>query len=234
MRHPAIQPILEVVPDGERVLLVAEDAGLAQRLNEVMQHRSPTFEETARWLSEIAEGIQHGHERGIELLDLMWFDISIRDDGHAIMTEPARWLFAIVGLPEIYGNISPPAPELLTGQSRGDRRSVVYSLGVICYRLMTGVMPFKEEGPERIQKILHDVPPSPRRSAARSRKSWNPSASRRIATKPEDRYASPGELRSRFEVTLNPSRGRGGVSGREAESVGAAGPSQLSARVVFR
>ena len=77
------------------------------------------------------------------------------------MTEPARWLFAIVGFPEIYGNVSPLAPELLTGQSRGDRRSVVYSLGVICYRLMTGVMPFKEEGLERIRKLLHDVPASP-------------------------------------------------------------------------
>ena len=60
MRHPSIQPILEVVPDGERVLLVAEDTGRAQRLNEMLRHRSPTFEETARWLSEIAEGIQHG------------------------------------------------------------------------------------------------------------------------------------------------------------------------------
>ena len=160
----------------------------------MLRHRSPTFEETARWLSEIAEGIQHGHEQGVELLDLVWCDISIRDDGHAIMNEPARWLFAIVGLPEIYGNIFPLRTELLTGQSTGDRRSVVYSLGVIFYRLLTGVMPFKEGGLERIQKVLHDVPPSPRTIRRSVPKELESICLKALATKLDDRYASPGEL----------------------------------------
>ena len=209
LSHPAIQPILEVVPDGERVFLVTEDTGRASGWTRSLRHRSPTFEETARWIAEIAEGIQHGHEQGIELLDLIWCDISIRDDGHAIMTEPARWLFAIVGFPEIYGNVSPLAPELFTGAIDGgsperrlqprrhllpapDRRHAVQGGGL-----------------ELIRKILHDVPPPPRTIRRSVPKELESICLKAMARKPEDRYATPGELAAgASQITWKPSRGR--------------------------
>ena len=79
----------------------------------------------ARWLNEIAEAVQHGHDQGVDLLGLGWSDLSIRDDGRAVIADPSLWLIAILGHPGLHGQVSSLAPELLSAQSTGDRRSVI-------------------------------------------------------------------------------------------------------------
>ena len=59
-------------------------------------------------------------------------DISIRDDGHAIMTEPARVAVRDRGTARDLRQRTSAAARVVNGRHRrGDRRSVVYSLGVI-------------------------------------------------------------------------------------------------------
>jgi serine/threonine protein kinase/CheY-like chemotaxis protein/predicted ATPase len=81
----------------------------------------------------------------------------------------------------------------------------VYALGVVLYEMVTGVWPFVGETPLKMAtKRLHEPAPSPRVHVPDLDPLWEATILRCLARRPEDRFASAGEVVSALEGVLTP------------------------------
>ncbi|NVJ04746.1 protein kinase [Myxococcus sp. AM001] len=162
-------------------------------------------------LSQVCDALQAAHARGIVHRDLKPDNIflvrrkrdapfvKVLDFGIAKLTDahmPQTHAGIIVGTPEYM------APEQSLGRGV-DGRADLYALGVIAYQLLTGRLPFNDEG-LAAQLVAHQLRPPPPPSSV------YPAVSaalehvilRTLAKKPEDRYPSIAAFRNALQVSL--------------------------------
>ncbi|MHB1559675.1 MAG: protein kinase domain-containing protein, partial [Isosphaeraceae bacterium] len=123
----------------------------------LMKLRSLSFEQTAAWIvAQLAEGLHHAHERGILHRDIKPSNILIAADGQPLLLDfnlarsgdedPAH---ATIGGTVAY--MSPEHLRALVGRTSAlirqvDRRSDIYSLGMVLAEMLTGHRPFEQSG----------------------------------------------------------------------------------------
>ncbi|WP_163996083.1 protein kinase domain-containing protein [Pyxidicoccus caerfyrddinensis] len=162
-------------------------------------------------LSQVCDALQAAHARGIVHRDLKPDNVflvrrgrgspfvKVLDFGIAKLLDaqmPQTHAGIIVGTPEYM------APEQSVGR-RLDGRADLYAVGVIAYQLVTGRLPFNDEG-ITAQLVAHQtrLPPPPR--------SVHPGVSppvervilRALAKAPEDRYPSASALRAALQAAI--------------------------------
>jgi len=150
-------------------------------------------------LDQVAAGLDYAHARGIIHRDVKPSNILLGEDGTAVLTDFGLVLKLTPGVEPTRGqSLGTPeyvAPEQAMDSARATPRSDVYSLGVVLYLLLTGSLPFNADTP--LQTALKHIAEAPRKP-----REVNPSLSpaveavllKALEKKPEDRYASAGEL----------------------------------------
>lgn len=168
LRHPNIVSVHEIGRDGDTVYIVTDVVQGAPLSQWVLNHRI-TAREATQLCIQLAEAIHHAHESGVIHRDLKPANVMIGVDGRPYVTDfgLARRDLGEVTMTmdgQVLGTPAYMSPEQAMGHGHtADRRTDVYSLGVILFELLTGELPFRGGAAMVIQRVIHEDAPSLRR-----------------------------------------------------------------------
>ncbi|MGQ0646756.1 MAG: serine/threonine-protein kinase [Gemmatimonadaceae bacterium] len=167
LSHPNIVPIYSV---DEReglvyfVMAFVDGENLAVRL-----HRTGAMssDEARKVLIDVSRALAYAHERGVVHRDIKPDNILIASDGRVMVTdfgiaraitEGADARLTATGM--AIGTPAYMSPEQSMGEREVDGRTDLYSLGIVGYQMVTGVLPFNASStPALLVKHLSEAPP---------------------------------------------------------------------------
>jgi TPR repeat protein/tRNA A-37 threonylcarbamoyl transferase component Bud32 len=164
-----------------------------------------TLREARRIMRQLLGALEHAHTHGVVHRDIKPANLMLRDDGRLKVMdfgvakldtgESAQW-----GSP--IGTLSHMSPEQLAGQPV-DRRSDLFSCGVLLYQLLTGEAPFGGSMASVIQKVLYQDPVPPSMVAPGVPAVLDPVVQRALAKRPAERHDSARALAVALEVAFD-------------------------------
>ena len=222
LRHKNIITIFDFEEHNDIPYLVMEYLD-GRNLQHLVQnsHAVPAIDKLTI-MSEVAEGLQYAHERGVihrdikpaNIMRLRDGSVKIMDFGIARFTQRNTSLTAvgfIVGTPEYM------APEQFMGGTT-DQQVDIWAYGVVLYELLTGRNPFAAETPGiSMYRVTHEDPPPVCDKAPELPRSLDPILARLLAKKKADRYPSLDDLRVDLGMVIQ-DLGEAQVAGMESDA----------------
>ncbi len=201
LRHQHIVQIFDFGSEGKTYFMVMEFVDgqtLKQKLNGLRaEGQVMPLEEVRKLIQQVAQALDYAHERGLIHRDIKPANILLTSEGDAVLSDfgiarmiesTRQTMTGVVGTPEYM------SPEQGQGHEL-DLRSDIYSLGVVLYEMLTGMMPYQADTPLAIIfKHVRDPLPLPRLINPDIPEPVELVTLKTLAKSPDGRHGSAGEM----------------------------------------
>lgn len=208
--HPNIVALYDVGEEDDIYFIVMEYVN-GDTLKKLIQTKGKlSIEESLSIMKQIVSAIAHAHDNQIVHRDIKPHNILLDEFGNIKVTDfgiaMALSSTTITQTNSVLGSVHYLSPEQARG-GMANKKSDIYSLGIVFFELLTGRLPFSGESAVSIAlKHLQSDVPSPKR--------WNPSIQQSVeniilkatAKDPFHRYSSAEEMEEDMTTALHPSR----------------------------
>jgi serine/threonine-protein kinase len=170
--HPNICTVYEINEVNDQAFIVMAYIE-GQNLKDRFKSGLIEIEDALEIATQIAEGLQDAHEKGIIHRDIKPANIALTAKGQAKIMDfglaKLSWGVDLTKTATIMGTVAYMSPEQAKGE-KVDHRTDIWSLGAMLYEMLTGERPFKvthdqavlyailNEDPVPITKIRKDIP----------------------------------------------------------------------------
>jgi serine/threonine-protein kinase len=202
LNHPNIVQVYDFGEEGEVAYLVMEFIR-GNELKSVLASRSILDRnESVRIMCELLDALDFAHEQGVIHRDIKPANVMLDTQGHVKLTDfgVARFTDADRTHAErtqagtVVGTVAYMSPEQIQGQ-RVDRRTDIFSAGIVLYEFFTGQKPFTGDGAWTVQKkIIQDEPRMPSLLNIAISPQLDRVVVKALAKRPEDRFPNAREF----------------------------------------
>ena len=213
LTDPHVLQLLEYKDAGDSAAeipyLVTEYVDGRSLRQEIDQHGALDLQWTAKTVRDIACGLHAAHQQSLVhrdikpsniLLDIASDAPKVADFGLAI-DEKRNSRITLEGV--VCGTPAYMSPEQVATDREIDRRSDVYSLGVVLYECLTGEVPFRGIAAMTLDRITHELPREPRMLNPSVPRDLNSICLAAIQKLPEKRYPTADALAQDLERWLS-------------------------------
>ncbi|MFA8437548.1 Stk1 family PASTA domain-containing Ser/Thr kinase [Pueribacillus sp. YX66] len=208
LSHPNIVNIYDVGEE-EQVYYIVMEYVKGKTLKEYIREAAPlAIEEALSIFTKILSAIRHAHDNHIIHRDIKPHNILITDSGQVKVTDfgiaMAMTSATITHTKSVLGSVHYLSPEQAKG-SISTEKSDIYSLGVVLYEMVTGIVPFSGESPVTVAlKHLQEDYTSPRLLNDQIPQSVEHIINKAMAKEPKQRYDNVAQLQSDISIALEP------------------------------
>jgi len=210
LNHPNILTIYEVGADSS-LRYIASELIEGETLRQRLGRESMQLSEAVEIAIQVAGALAAAHEAGVIHRDVKPENIMLRPDGYVkvldfgiaklaeqevpvTMAKEEALLLVETNLGSVLGTVRYMSPE----QARGahvDRRTDIWSLGVVLYEMVTGHVPFTGDTPQKVMSsILEREPPPLTNYLAHSSAALQQIISKTLRKDRDERYHSAHHL----------------------------------------
>jgi serine/threonine protein kinase len=169
---------------------------------------SHTLQAVLNWVTQVCDGLHFAHDHGVIHRDIKPDNLILLRDGTVKITD-----FGIARLEKsemvktkdqtFMGTIYYCSPEQLREFKNIDRRTDIFSLGVVLYVLLTGTLPFRDvSSADTIDSIINRDPVPPRKIAPVIPVRLEQTVLKCLAKDPTHRFQTARELKNALEVSI--------------------------------
>ena len=202
LRHPNIVQAVDFDRDGETYFMAMEFIDGPTLKDEMKARKAAnqpfTLEEVSRIFTALCGSIDYAHSRGMVHRDIKPANVMINDEGQVVLTDFG--IARIMGATQytqtgaLSGTPAYMSPEQGQGE-RGDERSDIYSLGVMLYEMVTGMVPYDADTPFAvIMKHISEPLPLPTSVNPDIPEGVERVILKAMSKSPDDRYQTASEM----------------------------------------
>lgn len=178
----------------------------------------------------LASALDYAHAKSVVHRDVKPSNVIIARDDRVVLTDFGLALDVQQGsVGEVFGSAHYIAPEQARRSSDAIPQSDLYSLGILLYEMLTGVVPFDDPSPTAVAlQHITQPPPAPRALNAHLNTETEAVLLKTLSKSPQERYQTGGELMTALENAFNASPTTADLAPLPPPPAGMQLPAQLS------